>query len=212
MIFITSTPKTGTHLLAQTLEMLTGHYSVSVKKNNLANTDDYLRFQEYPNLVGHFRLSHVTKNMALRQLMYIRKVFILIRDPRDVCNSMLHYLEQSANPDHIAATKQLLGLSYQDKTKAAASGITIPGLKFTVASHCSGFIELADTLPHACLLRYAHFFSDDSLPETIANFLECETHLVKECLNKALNADTVLKESAFPTLGKKISMSIYRFF
>ena len=93
-IALTSIPKSGTHLLATVIENIVGDYSVTLRKN-LDPQSRYARKAIRRQVVGgHLRISAI---MSPNYFPFFsdRKVIALIRDPRDICNSMIHYIEKS---------------------------------------------------------------------------------------------------------------------
>lgn len=197
MIFISSMPKAGTHLLATVMQDLFGEYPVPVRKKVPGEVIDFAQFASHSLLMGHFRASSVQQNPALQALMQGRKILILIRDPRDVCNSMLHYLLQSSHPLHRKVQPMLLGLPYAEQIKAVAAGLAAPDRSFKVArlqAHCGGFVEVAQLLPQACVLRYESFF-DGQASATLAAFLELDQDHIAGAIDNALRSGSKTKRA-----------------
>ncbi len=197
MIFISSMPKAGTHLLATVMQELFGEYPVPVRKKVPGEVIDFAQFASHPLLMGHFRAGSVQQNPALQALMQGRKILILIRDPRDVCNSMLHYLLQSSHPLHRKVQPLLQGLDYSEQIKAVAAGLDASDRSFKVGrlqAHCGGFIEVAQLLPQACVLRYESFFAGHA-SASLATFLELDQDRVANAIDNALRSGSKTKRA-----------------
>lgn len=197
MIFLTSMPKSGTHLLATVIQDLFAEYPVAIRKKGPGETIEFSQFAGHPLLMGHFRASMVQQNPDLLELMQRRKTLILVRDPRDVCNSMLHYLLQSSNAFHRKVRPMLLGLPYTEQIKAVAGGLIAPDQSFRVGClpvHCGGFTEVAQLLPQACVLRYESFF-DGQASAALAAFLELDQERVVKAVDNALGSSTKTKRA-----------------
>lgn len=206
MIFITSAPKSGTHLLAKIVDELLGGYPVSVKEKKALKSFDYGSYAQHRALVGHFRFAHLETNPSLRALVFGRKLFVLIRDPRDICVSMVYYLEQSVNPMHVAAARQLAGLDLKDKIKKTALGFEVLAGQFRIADlaqHCGGFLEMVEHAPEACLLRYEDFFDAGLAAGKIADFLSIDKNLVSACINNAFSTALRTKRDGVPYSWRK---------
>ena len=169
-VFITSIPKSGTHLLASLVREVTGTYPTSVKEKKNSATYDFSVFSKLPNLLGHYRISHVKGSDSLRDLFAKRKVIVLVRDPRDICNSMLHYLYSSTNLNHVAARQRLLDLDYESQIIKIAEGFRVQERDFgvpNIRNCCSGFLEIAEEFKSAHVIRYEEFFDEDSFSRVI---------------------------------------------
>ena len=191
--FITSCPKSGTHLLATIVEKITGSYPISVKKECLRH-DKYLEsfFNDKVNLVGHFRVSNIASNRLLSELFSSRKVLILIRDPRDVCNSMLHYLESHKNPKHRSCLYALEGLDYNSKLIRISKGIASKEFNFNVPNirtMMHGFFEVRDLYPSSSfVLKYEELLLGLKSKQ-ISDFFDVP--------------ESVFEEARFDSIGKK---------
>lgn len=195
-VFISSIPKSGTHLLSSLIETWSGLPVISVKEKANYEDFDFLKYSNYPNLVGHYRVSHIRTNSSLRELFLNRTVIVVIRDPRDLCNSMLHYVLKSKNKMHRVAAQQLNGLSYEEQIIRIATGITDDtGVAITPSldKWCSGFIELQDEFSHASLLRYEDFFEIDSISKSMAQILSIPINEASSLVGKALSSGSKTK-------------------
>jgi hypothetical protein len=193
MIFLTSIPKSGTHLLATTIQVLTGSYPVTVNKPASPVGADFSRFDMHPNLGGHFRREYVSQNASLAVLFRKRSVFVLIRDPRDICNSMVHYLESSDNAGHKSILPLFEGLTLTEKIKAVAAGMVspdsgyrVPGLKVA----CGGFIDFGEVIPTATIIRYEDFFIGTLAAEKISAALGVDVATAQQAVEQALGTKT----------------------
>ena len=202
-IFITSIPKAGTHLFGKVIEFITGQYPLSVKKNtlNYGLSKQQLSVLENCNLLGHFRKIHLDEDIYLKDLFSSRTVFILIRDPRDICNSMLHYLESSTNSNHQSIANLLVNLDYTEKIKQLSSGLKSPNSEFEVPNlhyHCSGFLEIKNHIPDAVIIKYEDFFDEDKISNTLSHTLGVPYELANISVKKALACDTKTKRAGIP--------------
>ncbi|MCX7092902.1 MAG: hypothetical protein NTY50_05560 [Methylobacter sp.] len=205
--FATSIPKAGTHLFGKVIELISGQYPLSVKKNTLdyGLSKKQLSLLESCNLLGHFRSIHLDEDIYLKNLFLSRTVFILIRDPRDICNSMLHYLETSTNLNHQSIANLLVGLNYTEKIKLLSSGLKSPNSEFEVYNlndHCSGFLEIKNHIPDAVIIKYEDFFDGDKISNTLSHALGVPYELVDVSVKKALASDTKTKRVGIPYMWK----------
>lgn len=198
-VFISSIPKSGTHLLSSLVEYWSGLPVVSVKEKANYKDFDFLKYENYPNLVGHYRFSHIRANSSLRELFLNRTVIVVIRDPRDLCNSMLHYVLKSTNKMHQVAAQQLNGLSYEEQIIRISTGITdIDGVSITPSldKWCSGFIELQSEFSHVAILKYEDFFEIDSISKSIAQIFSIPVNEASSLVEKALSLGSKTKRES----------------
>jgi hypothetical protein len=203
MIFVTSIPKAGTHLLCQVIEYVVGTYPVSLKKGRAFEPG---RFEDHPYLVGHFRREHLAGSDALFRLFARRAAVVLIRDPRDICNSMLRYLEREPAERYRAAARKLEGLDYPARIKAVAAGIRVAEMEFKIPSlvdACSGFLELRDLLPELVIVRYEDFFGDCVAADKLAPVLRCETRVARAAIERAVTTATRTKDVGQPQAWRR---------
>lgn len=207
MIFITSIPKSGTHLLATVIEQATGEYPVSVKKYGLDENSNLSKYQDIKGLIGHFRVAQLESNESLKYHFAKRKIIILIRDPRDICNSMLHYLERSVNSHHKNVASLLEHMDYDSKIKAVASGLISSDKSFKVANLtqlCSGFIEIQHLFPEqTTIIKYEDFFTENIARDKIAKFLDIDQQSAERYIQNALSSETKTKNIGLPYAWKK---------
>ena len=175
--FVSSIPKSGTHLVNSLIELWSGQTVISVKEKANYQEFDFSKYANCESLSGHYRASQVKSNESLRDLFLSRTVIVIIRDPRDLCNSMLHYLMKSQNPHHQAAARQLNGLNYEQQIIDIAIGIRADnGVAITpnLNKWCTGFVELLDEFKNATLLRYEDFFEIEKISYTISRLFSIE--------------------------------------
>ena len=194
--FITSAPKSGTHLLATLVSIATGESVISVKEKKRLPDIDFSKYDGYSNLAGHYRIGHVRSSTSLRKLFESRNRIVLIRDPRDLCNSMLHYLECSTNQVHKKAADRLRGLKYEERIIQIADGVKgsdgisiLPSLR----KWSSGFVELLEEFPESTLIRYEDFFVDDSLAPSVSRLLQVPQSTAKDLIMRALQSGSKTK-------------------
>lgn len=195
-VFISSIPKSGTHLLSSLVESWSGTPVISVKEKTNYKDFDFIKYANYPNLVGHYRVSHIRANSSLRELFLKRTVIVVIRDPRDLCNSMLHYVLKSTNKMHQVAAQQLNGLSYEEQIIRIATGIAdANGVAITPSldKWCQGFIELQDEFSHATILRYEDFFEIDTISKSMAQVLSISISEANSLVGTALSSGSKTK-------------------
>lgn len=194
-IALTSIPKSGTHLLATVIENIVGDYSVTLRKN-LDPQSRYARKAIRRQVVGgHLRISAI---MSPNYFPFFqdRKVIALIRDPRDICNSMIHYIEKSHRIEHKMLSMALNGLEYDEKICRIADGINISETNTRIPPidvSCRGFIEVVDHFTDSIIIRYEDFFEADIITQKISNFLEISPDSAHDAVMKALKSDTKTK-------------------
>lgn len=213
--FITSIPKSGTHLLASLVREITGEYPTSVKKS-LSENADYEKYARFQNLVGHFRINNIEESRSLKDLFLARRVLVMIRDPRAICNSMLHYLMKSENQRHVEIRKKILGLSFDDQIIQISRGIVSDDRSFKVPElsvACAGFLEIIDRIPSSTLFRYEDFFVGDRNMEKIAVCFGVDTERARVCLNNAISGGSKTKREGTPDSWKSaFSPSLVSYF
>lgn len=194
--FISSVPKSGTHLFSSLIESWSGSKVLSVKEKSGYLSFDFSVYEEYNNLVGHYRVPHVLANQSLMNLFKSRKVIILIRDPRDVCNSMLHYVQRGINKNQQDVARQLDGLSFDEQiiliargVKAADGSVITPNID----KWCSGFVELLNEFENAVLFRYEDFFNIDYFSISIERLLSISAHEARILIKSALASQSKTK-------------------
>jgi len=193
--FITSIPKSGTHLLSSLVHLHTGQPCISVKKDVV----DFSRFADHLNLVGHWRSSQVRKREDLHALVAHRNLLIMVRDPRDICNSMLPYVLQSQNPLHQAAAEKLRGLAYDEQIRLIAHGFSVEHASYgmpNVREACSGFSDLKRKLfPDARIFRYEDFFEEAKIVPLIAEAFSIGAKRALDLTTRALTGESKTKRA-----------------
>ena len=195
MIFITSIPKAGTHLLASVVQELYGVYPVSVKKSGGMHSSSYSQYVGHPCLVGHFRDYHLAGNDGLLSLFKSRKVLVLIRDPRDVVVSMVHYLLGQRDPRQRRLADLMRDEPLREQIMMVAGGISLIDRSFEVLrlnDHCDGFLGIKDLLPEVCVVRYEDFFTDTAARQ-LSSFLGFSRRQVKQAVTSALGGRSQTK-------------------
>ena len=198
-VAITSIPKSGTHLLATVVKNIFGEYAATVHKNIDIETKYAKKTLSRKVVSGHMRIEAITSPQYSPFFMD-RKIAVLVRDPRDICNSMVHYLETSHKEDHKAFYMAISDLDHEEKIRMVARGIRLDGQKFSVPSidkACSGFLEIAENLPDSTIFRYEEFF-DDGIVERLSDFFEVPKDLARSAVSSSLGANTRTKRE-----GKK---------
>ncbi len=204
MIIITSIPKAGTHLFGKIIENLFGVYPSSLKKEG----GQFVTFDSYksnPYICGHIRYNHLIEENHLKEIFVGRKVFVLIRDPRDICISMVHYMLNSNNFAHKRVAELLRNHSFSEQVILISNGIKIPNLNFKVSSlnyHCSGFLEYLESDLECVLLRYEDFFEAEKIAPRIANYLNIDVAKVQRAIENSLGAQTKTLRSGRPLAWK----------
>lgn len=193
--FITTPPKSGTHLLSALVEEVTGEKSISVKNKKISEAEER-EFSKASNLVGHHRIKHLKACDRLYRLFAERKILIMIRDPRDLCNSMLHYLMKSQNLNHQSAARELSGLEFNKQIIKIANGFTVNETNFSVPDircWCSGFIELQKEFDQVFVFHYEDFFQEEKVIRLIQNGFEMNYADASTILKSALQKKTKTK-------------------
>jgi hypothetical protein len=202
-IIITSIPKAGTHLFGKVVENLFGVYPTSLKKESVrVNLDPY---KKIPYICGHIRYDQLTDECHLREIFVGRKVFVLIRDPRDVCISMVHFMLNSDNSAHKQVAELLRDQTFNEQVKLVSKGIRIPGMSFKIGDlnqHCSGFLEYLHSDFECILVRYEDFFNVALVAPKIANHLGIDTEQVQQAIENSLGAQTKTLRSGRPYIWK----------
>lgn len=200
MIFITSVPKAGTHLLASVIQELLGVYPTSVKKAGVMHASAYAQYRGQACLVGHFRDHQIRGNDGLLELFKARKVIVLVRDPRDVCKSMVHYLLQQEEPRQRQLADLIRDLPFKEQVMCVAGGLSLVDKSFEVLrleEHCDGFVGVQAVAPAVCVVRYEDFFTDVAAKQ-LAEFLGFNRRLVKQAVSKALGGRSQTKRKGAP--------------
>jgi hypothetical protein len=198
--FITSIPKSGTHLLASFVNAVAGEYPTSVKKEH-DRKFDYGRYARAANLVGHIRARQISENSSLASLFASRRVLVLVRDPRAICNSMLHFLGSSHHDYHAKALQRIEHFPFDERIMSIAKGLVAEDGRFMVpelTKMCSGFVELTKMHPDAHLLRYEDFFDVDSMGDRLAGIFEIDRTHARACLSTALSGGSRTKREGDP--------------
>lgn len=175
--------------MSSLVESWSGSPVISVKEKANYKDFNFEKYLNYPNLVGHYRLSHIRGNSSLRDLFVKRNVIVMIRDPRDICNSMLHYLLKSTNRMHQVASKQLIGLSYDEQIMLIAEGISDSNdvaITPSLEKWCSGFIELQEEVSDAFVLRYEDFFEINSISKFLSQIFTINEIKARSLVESAL--------------------------
>lgn len=191
-IALTSIPKSGTHLLAKVIENIVGEYSTTLKKNIDPNTPYARKAMRCGVVGGHLRIDTI-RTAAYLPFFEDRKIFVLIRDPRDICNSMVHYLGTSHRIEHQALYRALDGLDHEDKIRRVADGVRISGGSTKVppiGEACRGFIEIAGRFPNSIILRYEDFFEEEMMAARLSKFLDIDSEIARLAICNALGANT----------------------
>jgi hypothetical protein len=197
--FITSVPKSGTHLVATIVQDLTGSYPITVKK--LAKRAVYPTFDPAQSLVGHFRAKTIRNNLTLAKLFNDRKVLLLVRDPRAICNSMLHHLMTSSNKYHAEGREMIQGLPLNEQLIKISKGLFAKDGTEIVADldrMCTGFDEIREVVPHSVRLRYEDFFDAKVVSERLPEIFGIEAARAEQCVERALATDSRTKRVGNP--------------
>lgn len=197
--FITSIPKSGTHLLATIVGDITGNYPQSVKKRTPGIP--YGEYAQTTNLVGHFRAFNILSSESLAALFGERQTLILIRDPRAVCNSMVHQLMTSSNAYHREAWAQISALPFNEQVMKVARGIFARDGTLIVAdlaSICDGFHEITLLYEGAQLLRYESLFEPAFATERMPELFGIDAPSSRAVLERALAGPTRTKREGKP--------------
>lgn len=196
--FISSMPKAGTHLIYALVERANGQAVKTVKEKKGYADVDFGKYSAFPNLGGHYRQSHVRGNNSLRQLFVERKVIVTVRDPRDLCNSMLHYLLKSSNPQHQAAASVIRHLDYEAQIRRIADGFVTPDGAFSVPDirrWTNGFAELSQEFEDVEVMRYEDFFGDRAVIPVVARVFCISLSDAASLVERTLNGDTTTKRA-----------------
>lgn len=194
-IALTSIPKSGTHLLAKFLEIITGEYCVTLNKNVLPNSYYAKKAMRKSVVGGHLRI----KKIMTEEFFHFfdkRKIIVLIRDPRDICNSMVYHIANSNLTEHKIIYDSIRHLSHEDKIRCIAEGININKIDTIMRPldiMCRGFIEVADHFSDCIILRYEDFFGEKKILKNISDFLEVTPDITRDAIAKALGSDTKTK-------------------
>ncbi|WP_332768862.1 hypothetical protein [Phenylobacterium sp.] len=126
----TSLPKSGTHLLAGIFAQL-GFTTRAVRKAGLSEVVDVSVFNvDTPAdlyLYGHLRERQADVLEAVQRQGY--QVIVMVRDPRDVCLSMVDFLA-SGRPSHVHRSEPaLIRLSRHDLLQGVICGFDLPDYK-----------------------------------------------------------------------------------
>lgn len=197
--FITSVPKSGTHLVATIVADVTGAYPLTVKKLNKRAT--YPTFDPAASLVGHFRAKSIRNNPSLTKLFAERKVLLLVRDPRAICNSMLHHLMTSNNNYHREGLAMVQGLPFNKQIITISKGLYAKDGTEIVADlqrMCTGFDEIRELLPNTVRLRYEDFFDPAFVTERLPGVLGVDQEQARQCVERALASDSRTKRIGNP--------------
>jgi hypothetical protein len=199
-VFITSIPKSGTHLLASVLQHLQGEYPTSLKKKR-DPAESYSEYEKFDGLVGHIRANHLAENESLSTLFTTRKILILVRDPRAICNSMVHYLLSSTNANHLLVRDQIASLSYAEQVIAVSKGLRSPDRKFMVpelAKMCTGFVEIQQSHTDSFLFRYEDLLDVEPASQELANVLGTDPQRTLDSLTAAIAGPSRTKREGRP--------------
>ncbi|MHA6719616.1 hypothetical protein ACX40Y_09185 [Sphingomonas sp. RS6] len=198
-IALTSIPKSGTHLLATVVEKMLGDYGATLGKKVDFSSGRGKSLMSRKVICGHLRLDTIITPQHAPYFIG-RRVAILVRDPRDICNSMVYYLEKSHRDVHQMMSKSMEGLTHEEKVMRVADGISLDGVSANVPSidkACRGFIEIAEYIPDSMVFRYEEFF-DDAVAPKLAAFFEVSPEVARAAVAESLGADTRTKRE-----GKK---------
>ncbi len=213
MIFCTSAPKSGTHLLAKVIENLTGRYTVTIKRG-MPDSEIRRRSNAFPNIGGHFRLKDFRGSEALMETLAERSLFILIRDPRDVCASMVTYLARKGNYEHQQAFQCLADLEGEAAIMRVAEGFDSGDSSFrqpSIEQACAGFLEIRQLCPWSTVLRYEEFFTPEAA-QKIAAGLGLDQDIVQGAISSALISDTRTKHTGTPRVWLTFSDELKDYF
>jgi hypothetical protein len=199
--FITSIPKSGTHLLATVVQDLTGAYPRSVKKK-AGRDSEYGPFKPTESLVGHFRARGIRSNDTLAGLFAERQVLVLVRDPRAICNSMLHHLMTSTNKYHTEGREQVADLPFNEQIVKISKGLFAKDGRNIVADlekMCSGFADIAKLYPSAIFMRYEDFFDPEFVATKMPGIFGIEPQQARDVVDRALAGGSRTKREGNPT-------------
>lgn len=195
-LLITSIPKAGTHLFTKVVELATGMQATAVRKSHLEDTGDIGDvgdIETTPVLYGHLRLPNILGHPALESACRTRSIFVLIRDPRDVCLSMLHHVLTHRSPIYEPARRALVDLPFDARIRRIAEGIRHETSSFRVArldEHCGGFIDLVDAGFMCSIIRYEDFFDASTLAPQLCGPLGRDAGEVCLAIEAAVGATT----------------------
>jgi hypothetical protein len=198
--FITSIPKSGTHLLATVIQDLTGAYPRSVKKIDGRDTV-YGGYEPSESLVGHFRARAIRNNESLAKLFSERQVLVLVRDPRAICNSMLHHLMTSRHRRHQEGRDQVQALPFNEQIIRVSKGLFAAdgrNIVAELAKMCTGFAEIKKLYPDAVFLRYEDFFDPAFTAEKMPGIFGIDAQRAREVVDRALTGGSRTKREGNP--------------
>lgn len=199
--FITSIPKSGTHLLATVVKDVTGTYPETVKKLS-GRKRIYPEYKPTENLVGHFRTKAIRNIESLSELFAQRRVLALVRDPRAICNSMLHHLRTSHSPIHIEGWGQLKALPFNEQIIQMSKGLYAADGREIVAEitkMCEGISDITTLYPDAVVIRYEDFFDPEFVAGRLPAIFGIDAQRARDCVDRALAGDSRTKREGNPT-------------
>ncbi|OYU32009.1 MAG: hypothetical protein CFE39_05445 [Comamonadaceae bacterium PBBC2] len=145
--------------------------------------------------MGHFRVNNISGNAKLKELILDRSLLILIRDPRDIVNSMVNFLPNSPNSYHKLLSKQLDGKSYQEQIITVANGLKLENSDIEVSDirrHCAGFVNFSSVAKTMHVIKYEDFF-DGEIVEKIAEIFNIEIEVANTYVSEAMSSKTKTK-------------------
>lgn len=215
--FVSSTPKAGTHLVYALVARAHGASVRSVKDKKGDADVDFSKYSPFPNLGGHYRLSDARVNRSLYQLLADRKIIVTVRDPRDLCNSMLHYVLKSANSNHQAAASMIRHLDYETQIKRIADGFATPNgfVMPNLRDWTNGFVEFAQEFQDVAVMRYEDFFGERAVIPVVARVFDISLAESASLVERALGGDTMTKRvggAAAEQWRKHFSLELKQYF
>lgn len=159
-LFLTSIPKSGTHLVVPVLESVldvTGHV---LGKRAVRAGIVPAAFARHAFVYGHVRCRVRTVTPpGLR-------ILVLIRDPRDIILSMRDYLARSRNPRHWGVRRLLAGLPREEQLMRLVDGVSAWGFAVApIERHCGHMLEWRKR--GGVVLRYEDLMGPEG-PELLA--------------------------------------------
>jgi len=198
--FITSVPKSGTHLVATIVQEVSGSYPRSLKKLPGKHAV-YPEIEPEVSLVGHFRVTSIRRNPSLAKLFNERKVLLLVRDPRAICNSMLHHLMTSRNKYHTEGREQVAGLPFNEQIIRISRGLfASDGTNIVpdIEKMCMGVYEIRKLLPDTVRLRYEDFFNPKFVVRRLPDVFSIDAENAQKVVETALAGDSKTKRVGDP--------------
>lgn len=135
-LFLTSIPKSGTHLVVPVLEAVLETKGHVLGKKGVRAGVVPPAFARHAFVYGHVRCRvRAVTPAGLR-------ILVLIRDPRDIVLSMRDYLARSRHPRHWAVRRMLARLPREEQLMRLVDGVAAMGFAVApIEQHCGKMLE-----------------------------------------------------------------------